>query len=323
MKRLVSGIQPTGQLHIGNYLGAIKQWVELQEEYEAFYFVVDYHALTARPKPDELLEATFHVTAMLLALGVDPKTATLALQSQLSQHTELGWILNNFTTLGQLNRMTQFKEKSDQHGQITGLYTYPVLMAADILLYHAEAVPVGEDQVQHLELAREAARTFNAHAGRFFTEPKPILNHFGRVMALNDPAKKMSKSVAGSSIGLLDDDDQIAQTIKRAVTDSDPNSPKLSPALKNLFAILAGFSSPETMTRFEQLQANNQLKYSELKEQLTEDIIAFLQPVRKTYQSLMADKAQLEKILIEGKKKAEPIAKATLKGAKEALGLIT
>jgi len=322
MKRLLSGIQPTGALHIGNYLGAVKQWVELQHDYDAFYFIADYHALTGRPKPSDLRSHTIELTAMLVALGIDPKSSTLFLQSDVPEHTELAWILNNFATLGQLNRMTQFKEKSDQYGQNVGLFTYPVLQTADIALYDAEAVPVGEDQVQHLELSREIVRNFNNHVGSsVLVEPKPVLTKAARVMALNDPSKKMSKSIAGSAVLVTDDAATIERTIKRAVTDSDPNSTEKSPAIANLFLLLENFTEPEQVRHFEDQFKKGSIRYSELKEQLTEDIVAFLEPVQKTYQQLLDNPDQLQKILSNGANKARPVAEATLKRVKKALGL--
>jgi tryptophanyl-tRNA synthetase len=323
MKRLVSGIQPTGTLHIGNYIGAVKQWAELQDTHDAFFFLADYHTLTSRPKPEILRQNTLELTAMLVALGLDPKSCTLFLQSDVPEHTELAWILNNFATLGQLNRMTQFKEKTDQYGQYVGLFTYPVLQTADVALYDGEIVPVGNDQVQHLELSREIIRSLNNHVGEeLIKEPKPLITKNSRIMALNDPAKKMSKSIPGSAIGLLDDEGTIVRTIKRAVTDSDPNATTLSPALKNLFALLETFSTAETFAHFEGLQKNGKLQYGELKEQLIEDILAFLKPVQKTYQSLIKREDQLLKILEEGKKKAKPIAEKKIIEVKKALGLL-
>lgn len=321
-QRLVSGIKPTGDLHIGNYLGAISQWVELQNDYDCFFFVADYHALTVRPTSDQLHRQTMESLAILIALGVDPKNCVLFLQSQVPEHAELSWLLSSFATVGQLSRMTQYKEKSDRHGQNAGLLTYPILMASDVLIYDAQAVPVGEDQLQHLELAREIARTFNAHAGRTFTEPKPLLTESARIMALNDPKLKMSKSVLGSAVGLLDDEATVSATIRRAVTDSDSNAARLGAGLANLFTILEGFSAPETVARFAQLQKDGQLKYSELKEQLTEDVLAFLRPVQKAFKSLMGNEDSLLKILEEGRKKAQPIAAAKLKLVKKNLGLV-
>lgn len=322
-KRLVSGIQPTGELHIGNYIGAIKQWVELQHEHDCFFFVADYHALTTRPKPEEIKESSFHVAAMMLACGIDPKKAVLFMQSDIPEHAELAWIMSSFVSVGELNRMTQFKEKSDRHGANAGLLTYPILMTADVAVYEAELVPVGNDQTQHLELSREIIRAINSHVGdRLFNEPKPIFSHAPRLMALNDPSKKMSKSVSGSAIGLLDDENSIRRTIMKAVTDSDPNSPKMSPAVKNIFNLLEGVSEPETVKRFEEMYREGKLRYSELKEQLFEDVIAFLGPIQKTYYSIIADKKALRLTFEKGGQVARDQAIKKLAAVKKTLGLI-
>jgi len=322
LKRLVSGIKPTGQLHIGSYIGAITQFVEQQSEYNSFFFVADYHALTAQPKPEEMTESTLHVAAMLIASGVDPKNATLFVQSDVPEHAELAIIFNNFATIGQLNRMTQYKEKFNQYGQNIGLFDYPVLMTADVAIYDAAVVPVGDDQVQHLELAREIIRSFNKHVGKdIFVEPKPLLSHAPRIMALTDPTKKMSKSLEGTAIGLLDDEATIARTIKRAVTDSDPNAAIKSPALANLFNILKMVSPHETYLEFEKLHRHGKLQYSELKEQLIEDSIEFLRPIQKSYRSIRQDDEGLIKTLAEGGKTARKQAQAKLAEVKKALGL--
>lgn len=321
-KRLVSGIQPTGQLHIGNYLGAIKQWIDFQHDYDCFFSVVDYHGLTLKPKPNELRDQTLQTLAMLIALGIDPDSSNLFVQSQIPEHSELNWLLSPFVTVGQLNRMTQFKEKSDRHGQNIGLLTYPILMAADIIIYDAAVVPVGDDQIQHLELGREIVRSFNAHAGPVFTEPKPLLSHAPRIMSLSNPEKKMSKSIPGSSIGLLDDEDTIARTFKRAVTDSDPNTATISPPLKNLLDILTGFAGPDLAESFKTKRLNGNLQYSELKEALVEEVTAFLRPVQKTYQNLITNPENLTKLAERGAQKARPIAQAKVLKVKEALGLV-
>lgn len=323
-KRLLSGIQPTGPLHLGNYLGAVKPWTELQNDYDALVMIADYHTLSIRISPDELKTNTLDLTAILLACGIDPKITPLFLQSQISAHAELATILANFVGVGQLDRMTQFKEKSSRHGQNAGLYTYPVLQAADILLYEPAVVPVGEDQAQHLELTRDVALAFNAHVGKkVLVEPKTLLSKAPRIMALNDPSKKMSKSILGSAIGLLDDEATIERTIKRAVTDSDPNASDMSPAVKNLFVILEGVSSPETVAHFTGLQANGNLRYSELKEALIEDVTYALRPIQAAFKSLRADEKNLLNVLAAGQAQAQPIAQATLKKVKDALGLIT
>lgn len=323
MKRLVSGLQPTGDLHIGNYIGAISQLKELQNEYDAYFFIADYHALTTRPQPSDLTANTLHVAAMLIACGLDPKRATIFIQSSVPEHAELAYIMSNFTSLGQLNRMTQYKEKSDKHGQNAGLYTYPILMAADVAIYDAEFVPVGDDQLQHLELAREIIRSMNSHAGKeLCPEPKPLLSHGSRIMALNNPEKKMSKSVAGSAIGMLDDEPTITRLIKRAVTDSAADGKEMSPALSNLFAIMKTVSDHGTYLRFEALYRNGKLHYSELKEQLIDDTINFLSPIQSSYKSLISDKQSLVRMLGDGNKRAREEAQKKLKEIKKTLGIV-
>ncbi len=322
-KRLLSGIQPTGPLHLGNYLGAIKPWTELQNEYDAFIMLADYHTLSIRPAPDELKKNTLDLVAMLLACGIDPKITPIFLQSNISAHSELASILSNFVGLGQLDRMTQFKEKSSRQSVNAGLYTYPILQAADILLYEPNVVPVGDDQAQHLELTRDLAQNFNAHVGKkVLVEPKTLLSKAPRVMALNDPTKKMSKSVPGSAIGLLDDEGAIARAFQRAVTDSDPNAGAMSPALKNLFTILEGVSDHETVLHFQRLHDDGGLRYADLKEALAEDTVDLLKPIQAAYQSLHADEPNLLKVLDAGRCVAEPIASATLKKVKAALGIL-
>jgi tryptophanyl-tRNA synthetase len=218
--------------------------------------------------------------------------------------------------------MTQFKEKSDQYGQNAGLFTYPILMAADVALYQAELVPAGDDQIQHLELAREIIRSFNAHAGKVFNEPQPLLTSGSRIMSLKDPTKKMSKSVAGSAIGLLDDEATIIKTIRRAVTDSDPNAATPSKALQNLFAILEVVAGPEAVENMEAMRQDGKLRYSELKELLIEETLNFLRPIQKAYRSLIRDPKALEGLALNGSKRARAIAKENLSIAKKALGLV-
>lgn len=322
-KRLLSGIQPTGELHLGNYLGALKQWVTLQDDYDAFIMLADYHTITVKPRPEDLRKQTLDLLAMLIACGLDPKSTTLFLQSQVPAHTELSWILSSFVGLGSLDRMTQFKEKASRHGQNAGLYTYPILQAADVLLYEPDVVPVGEDQAQHLELTRDIAAAVNHHVGQnVLVQPKTLLTKTARVMALNDPTKKMSKSVPGSAIGLLASEAEVGQTIKRAVTDSDPNSTTMSPGVKNLFLILEGMSDEATVKHFEELYQNGQLRYSELKEALIEETLRFLAPIQKTYHSLRADEKTLRRVAAEGQAKANAIANTTLSKVKTALGLV-
>lgn len=323
MKRVVSAIKPTGELHIGNYIGTISNWVELQKDSEAFIFIADYHALTINIEPEKLTSNTYHILAMLIALGIDPKTTTLFLQSSVPSQTELAWILNNFVSIGQLQRMTQFKEKSSKNSQNAGLFTYPVLMTADVAAYQATHVPVGDDQIQHLELSREIIRSFNKKVGdQVLVEPQPILSKHPRLMSLNNPDIKMSKSIPGSAIGLLDSDDQIAKTIRRAVTDSDTNSAALSPAMTNLMAILEAVSEPGVVNSCLKDYKNNKLSYSEFKELLTEEVITFLKPIKKAYHSLMTHPDELDKILKKGNAKANQVSRSVLSEVKKSLGVI-
>ncbi len=243
-KRIFSGIQPSGNLHLGNYLGAIKNWVELQDKYDPIFCVVDLHAITVPQKPKELRQKTIEVAKTYLAAGIDPEKSTIFVQSRVPEHTELAWILNTITKLPELERMTQFKDKSQQHTQNinAGLFNYPVLMAADILLYDTNIVPVGEDQVQHIEIARTLARRFNQMFGETFTVPEPYVVKEGmRIMGLDDPTKKMSKSAESASnyISLADDPDTVREKIKKAVTDSEKEIRYSDdkPAIKNLINI--------------------------------------------------------------------------------------
>lgn len=321
--RLVSGIQPTGPMHIGNYLGAIRQWKDLQFDYDAYFFIADLHALTLKPQPEQLRENVLDLAAVLLACGVDPKRSTLFLQSSVAAHSELSWLLSPFTSIGALSRMTQYKDKQDRHGANAGLFTYPILMAADVLLYDAQVVPVGDDQVQHLELAREIARSLNAVKKNTVTEPKPIMSPASRIMALNDPSKKMSKSIAGSAIGLLDSEVQITQSIKRAVTDTDPNSNSMSAGVKNLFTILQGVSDEETYNEMLKRYNDGSIRYSELKEQIIDDTLKLLLPIQKAYKQMRSDEKTLISTLSAGSNKAQKVAETTLQRVHAALGLIT
>jgi len=333
MKRVFSGIQPTGSLHLGNYLGAIKQWIELQNKVdESIFCVVDLHAITVERDP-KLADNILNVAAWYLAAGVDLKKSTIFVQSTRPEHAELTWILNCFTTVGELNRMTQYKEKSiDKHDRVSaGLYDYPVLMAADILLYQTTDVPVGDDQKQHVELARDIAQRFNNQYGNVFTVPEPVIKaSSARIMALDDPTKKMAKS-AGSEynyIALDDSSDAIRKKIQRAVTDSgseikaDPSgtSPAEAskPAMTNLLNIFSEVSGRDLRS----LQADFSGRgYGEFKKELAEAIVEYLEPKQKKYKEIVADKEKLRKILKDGSEKIAPIAQKTLKEVKTKIGL--
>jgi tryptophanyl-tRNA synthetase len=323
-KRLFSGIQPSGEIHIGNYLGAIRNWVALIPEFECIYCVVDYHAITVPYEPAEMQQRILNAAAVNIACGLDPDRCTLFVQSHVPEHTELAWILNTVTPIGDLFRMTQFKEKSAQHeGSVSaGLLDYPVLMAADILLYKAEVVPVGEDQVQHLELAREITRRFNARFGPIFPEPQERLNAAARVMGLDDPTKKMSKSL-GNTVGILEEPDSIWEKLRTGVTDparmrrSDPGEPTKC----NLFSLHQYFS---TMADLEQVAAGCRsagIGCIECKKILFDRMMATLTPIRERAQALLADPPQVWDILRRGADHCRPIARATLAEVKKAMGL--
>lgn len=324
MARIFSGIQPTGDIHIGNYLGALRNWVQLQDHHECIFAIVDLHAMTipydARAMPREVLDKA----ATLIACGIDPERSVLYVQSHVREHTELCWILNTITPLGQLERMTQFKDKARQHKENVnaGLLNYPILQAADILLYKAEAVPVGEDQTQHLELTRDLARKFNYMFGETFPEPEIVLTKAARVMALNDPTSKMSKSVPGSYVALHAEPDEIRALVRRAVTDTGPAGDTMSPGVKNLFTLLEEFSSPDTVAGFREAYDQGTLRYSDLKQQLAEDIVAALTPIRERRARLLADEDGLREILRQGADRARAIAADVMAEVREKTGLV-
>jgi tryptophanyl-tRNA synthetase len=321
--RILSGIQPSGTMHIGNYLGAVKQWVASQNP-DAYYCVVDLHALTLEIEPATLREQTLDCVATLLAAGIDPEVATLFVQSRVPVHAQMSWLLECVATYGELGRMTQFKEKSSrQKGYRVGLLTYPVLMAGDILLYDAEQVPVGDDQRQHLELTRELAERFNNRYGPTFTVPVGYVPHAAaRVMDLQEPSRKMSKSISSplGSIYLFDDPDEISKKVTKAVTDTDGEvrfDPKKKPGLSNLLEIFSSFDGvtpQEVATRYE--------RYGDLKKDLAELVIESLAPIKARYLELRADPAQLEQVIAHGTKKATATAEPVYQRAAAAMGLI-
>ena len=308
-KIVFSGVQPSGGLTMGNYIGAIRNWVGLQDEYNCFYCVVNQHAITVPQIPKDLRKNTLEVLALLLASGIDPEKSALFIQSHVPAHAELSWVLNTITYMGQLNRMTQFKEKSrrSEENLNAGLFTYPVLMAADILLYNADLVPVGEDQKQHLELARDLAERFNSRYSETFRVPEPLIKESGaRIMSLQDPSFKMSKSDKDQNayILLLDKPDDIRRKIKRAVTDSvgvvSYNDEQAG--LKNLLNIYKVF----TMEDIEEIVSRYEgTGYGKFKDDLAEIIVEGLSPVREKYDYLMKNKDYLEEVYREGAKKAE------------------
>lgn len=324
-QRIFSGVQPSGNLHIGNYLGAIKNWVALQNEYESIFCVVDLHAVTVPQDPEMLRKKTLEIAKIYLAAGIDPTKATIFVQSQVAQHAELMWLLNTLAKMSELDKMTQFKDKSQKEGRegaAVGLYDYPVLMAADILLYDTQIVPVGEDQKQHVELARDLAKRFNQKFGETFIVPEVHIKKEGmRIMGLDDPTKKMSKSAASeyNYIALMDDAETIRKKIKKAVTDSGSEIVYQDdkPALKNLLNIYASFSG-KSVKEIEALFAGK--GYGQFKTELAEVIIAALEPFQKRFAEL-SDEKVLE-ILKDGAQKAGQLAETKMRLVKEKMGFV-
>ena len=322
-KIIFSGIQPSGTLHIGNYLGAIKQWVELQNNNTAFFCIVDLHAITVPYEKEELATKTLDAAAMYLATGVNPEKSTIFVQSHVPAHTELAWLLNTITPLGELKRMTQFKDKEEkQQGESSlGLFAYPVLMASDILLYNTEVVPVGEDQIQHIELARSVAKKFNNIFAEKFTIPKPFLNkNTMRIMSLTDPTRKMSKSDGEKTyIALTDDADTIKKKIMSAMTETEFNILSDTPSMKNLRNIYQVFSeeSPENIEKTFEGKG-----HKEFKEGLAKVVITRLSPIREKYEEIREDEDTLKQILAQGKEKAEEVANKKLAEVKEVMGFV-
>ncbi len=324
-KRVFSGVQPTGILTLGNYLGAIKHFVEIQDEYDCFYCVVDLHALTVPQEPRSFRSNILSTAAYMLASGLDPNKMTFFVQSDVSSHTELGWIVECTVSFGELSRMTQFKEKSEGKDFVSGgLFTYPALMAADILLYQSDYVPVGEDQKQHVELCRDAAIRFNSRYGQTFKVPEPLIARSGaRIRSLQDPSKKMSKSDQNpnSYIALNDTPDTIAKKVRRAVTDSGKDviyDPQEKPALANLLTIYAHCAGRS----LEDLQTMYQgLGYARFKNDLAEAVIGTVSPIQRKYEEIM-DSGTLEEVLLEGAYKARGVAAHTIALAKDRMGLL-
>lgn len=322
-QRLVSGIRATSNPHIGNYLGAIRDNISLQDDdsYERFYFIVDLHSLTTPFEPKELRKNSIEVAADYLALGLDPKKSALFLQSQVAEHSELAWIFNCITPISELYRMTQFKEKSEQHKDSinAGLLNYPVLMAADILIYKGEVVPVGEDQLQHIELARIIARKFNNKLGKTFPEPKAYQAKALRLKSLIDPEKKMSKT-GDEALMINDSPEEIKRKLKKAVTATDAKGK--SAGVDNLFFLLREFGTKEQIQQFENAREDGSLKFSELKESLAEQIANYFQPFRKRRAELLKDPGYIAEVLADGAQKAKAVAEETMKEVKQKTGLL-
>ncbi len=325
MTRIFSGIQPSGELHIGNYLGAVKNWVALQRRYESFFCIVDYHAITVEYEPALLRERTRDMAISILAAGVDPERAVLFVQSAVPEHTELAWIFNTLTPLGELERQTQFKDKSSRQVSIpVGLLTYPVLQAADILLYKADLVPVGEDQLQHLELSREVARKWNQRFSPekpFFPEPKGEVTPTPRVMGLDGTAK-MSKSL-GNTVGLLEEPAAIWEKLKPAVTDparvrrTDPGTPEVC----NIYHLHKAFSPPATVKHVAVQCSTAGWGCIDCKKVLFESVQKELDPIRERAADIRANPGAVEAVLLHGAEKARAVAQETMREVKERMGL--
>ena len=324
MKRVFSGVQPTGNIHIGNYLGALKQFVELQEDHDCIYCIVDEHAITVPQDPKELREHILDVAALYMAIGVDPKKSIIFVQSQVSEHAELGWVLCCSSYTGELSRMTQFKAKSGGNESVgTGLLTYPVLMAADILLYDTDVVPVGNDQKQHIELTRDIAIRVNNKYGKTFVVPEGrFMREGARIMALDDPEAKMSKSAENihSRISLLDEDSKIKKSIMRATTDSDGEfryDPVNKPGVSNLLNIYSAFSGVSV----EEILAGQSWRgYGDLKKELVAVTQEALAPIRKNYEEIRHSD-ELIRVLNDGAERASAIAEPVMKRVRDKFGL--
>ena len=326
-KIILSGIQSTGKLTLGNYLGAINNWVQMQEEYDCYYMIANLHSLTVRNDPETLRNNTLKVLAMYVAAGLDPEKNTIFIQSQVKEHAELGWILDCYTYMGELSRMTQFKDKAAKHADNinAGLFTYPALMAADILLYQANLVPVGQDQQQHLEITRDIAERFNKLYGKTFTIPE---GYYGKasakIMGLQDPTAKMSKSATNPNdvILLEDEPDVIIKKFKKAVTDSENKvrfDPENKPGVSNLMQIyssITGLKMEEIEKEFENSG------YVDFKTKVAETAVAKLEPIQKKYKELLENKEYLEKIYTEGANRARKLASKTLDEVKERIGIL-
>ncbi len=325
-ERILSGIRPSSRLHIGNYLGAIKQWIELQHLQDSFFMIADLHAITTPYEPKKLQPAIRDVALDYLAAGLDHHKATLFVQSHVPEHVELAWLFSTLIPVSELQRMTQYKEKSKTlstakgpAGSATlGLLAYPVLMAADILIYKATGVPVGEDQIQHVELARIVARKFNAKYGNTFPEPKVLLSHGKRIMSLNDPTKKMSKS-DGGGIQLDNQPEVIKKKLMKAVTATKGGEG--NPGVMNLFTLLKEFSDPVTYRKFLNEEETGTIKYAELKAQIAEDVARHFAAFREKRKELAGNNRYLEEILSAGANEARAVSKKTLQQAKQLMGL--
>ena len=326
-KIMLSGIQPSGDLHLGNYLGAVKNWSALTEEFDCYYFMADLHSITVRQTPAELRRRSISQLAQYVACGLDPEKNTLFIQSHVHEHAELGWILNCYTMFGELSRMTQFKDKSAKNAENIngGLFTYPALMAADILLYQADFVPVGQDQKQHCELTRDIAMRFNGIYGETFKVPEPYIPKVGaRIMSLGTPTSKMSKSDPQGCVFIMDSPDEIARKFKRAVTDSDSENcvryaPEEKPGVANLMSIYSSVTGKSFAEIEEEFAGKG---YGVFKPAVGDAVIETLRPIREETERILADKAYLQKIYTEGAQKASCLARKTLRKVYKRVGFV-
>jgi tryptophanyl-tRNA synthetase len=321
---IVSGIQPTGNLHIGNYLGAVKNWVDLQNsgEYEMLFFVADLHSLTGNMSAKERQERVNNLAVEMMAAGIDPDKSTLFVQSHVMGHTVLAWIFDCVTPIAELERMTQFKDKANRQEKNinAGLFTYPVLQAADILLYRGTHVPVGEDQVQHVELTRNVARWFNKRYGEYFPEAKPILTKNARVMSLLEPEKKMSKSLGeGHVIELADESKVIEKKLKKAVTATTGGGK--APGVENLLMMLNEFSDKNVYHNFIKAEKDGSIRYGDLKSEVARSISGYFADFREKRKELLADTGLITSILENGEKKAQAVADKTISDVKKMIGI--
>jgi len=321
---IVSGIQPTGNLHIGNYLGAVKNWAELQNsgKYEMYIFIADLHSLTGNQSAEERKTQILKTAAELLAAGIDPTKTTFFVQSHLSEHAELAWIFNCVTPIAELERMTQYKDKSARQARNinVGLFDYPVLQAADILLYQGNLVPVGQDQIQHVELTRVVAEKFNKRYGEYFAETKHLLTPIPKVMSLLEPEKKMSKSLGeGHVVELCDEPEMIEKKLKRAVTATTGGGE--APGVKNLLMLLKEFGEGKVDNEFVKAEKDGTIRYGDLKSELAKTIGGYFAEFRKQRKELLANPDKLNQILSEGANRARPVAQATMKKVREMVGI--
>ena len=326
-KRMLSGIQPSGDLHLGNYLGAIKNWSARADNFECFYFMADLHTITVRQTPADLRRRTLEQLAQYIACGLDPEKNTLFIQSHVRQHAELGWVLNCYTMFGELSRMTQFKDKSAKHAENVngGLFTYPSLMAADILLYQPDLVPVGHDQKQHCELTRDVAKRFNGIYGDVFKIPEPFIPETGaRIMSLNAPDTKMSKSIPEGCVFLMENPDDIQRKFKRAITDSDTENcvrfdPENKPGVANLMSIYSAVTGLSYQKIEDEFAGQG---YGAFKPKVGEAVIDTLRPIREEATRILKDKAYLENVYRAGADKAAYVAEKTLRKVYKKVGFV-